>query len=223
MSQYIAKHKIKGDSETENDFLITQVMLSYLKNHPNCGIKEVEHAFDMYEANKLTFNDEAFIFYPIFNVGHCLKVMTAYQQYKAKELELEARSQKLFEEPNKPKPTQEETRQARIELIKKTWDLANENKYNNISGHYVWELMKFLGIADTDLDWESIEKDAARNLESTVDRQLKRESYSIALRNIENQGESQFRIECKRVASAYQCKRWIEKGLNFDDITKMII
>lgn len=222
-SLYVAKHKIKGDDERENEFLLTQVMLAFMKNYPNAGIKEVEHAFDMYEANKLTYNDETFSFYPIFNVGHCLKVFAAYQQYKTKELELESRSQKLYEITPKPIPTQNEILEMDRNFIRKAWKLSLEGKYDEFSGHFIWDRMKHYKVVTlTNEDFEKIKGNAYENI---LNQKIKNsltlkisEKIKAALTNESNEVIT----ECQKLASAYQCGKWQKEGVSLESILEQI-
>lgn len=217
MTAYCARNGIKAQGgEEESVWLITEVLSAVERNFPYNTIEEVIKAFEMYEGRKLGS------FYPIFNVGHVMGIIENFLEYKRIELEAEARSQKLYQEPEKQPPTPEEEISIFLGILKRCWEYAERESYDDLSGAFVFD--KFKEIKVVNLSKEQIEE--VRNLASeSIMQDAIQKSTREFVKKVINQSsdvDSAFKFRCRCIATTVQIKNWIKEGKTFDDTSILI-
>ncbi len=211
-TQYCARNGIKSaGTEQEMVWMSEEVILALEKHFPFQTVEEIKMAFEMYEGRKLGQ------FYPVFNVGHIMGIVNEFLEFKRIELELESRNQKLYQEPEKPKPTKGEEIIMFLSTVKRCWSYAEKQCYDDFSGAFVFDKFKELKIVN--LTPEQIKE--VQNLATLAIVNDSENPTKKAMVKAVNTEDS-FKFRCRCIATSFQIENWIKEGKTFDDVSIII-
>lgn len=237
--------------ETQED--ATENYVAYMpffkRSYGNYKTEEVKLAFQLAREGKL-LNEEGktFKLYRELNYASACDVMIAYENYKKDRIGTFVRNQSLYVPEENLQLPQINEKLGMIDILKHTWELFNADKYNVVTGAFLYDYLKGINLIDLSdsekinvqeaagIEYQNILKQSKESLRGLQKKSIGEEIDLLSkylFENTEEEIEENKAEEikkkpgfvrcCKYIAVFMQIEKWIFESISREEINTLIL
>lgn len=237
--------------ETQED--ATENYIAYMpflkRSYGNYKVEEIKLAFQLAREGKLLNEDgKTFKLFRELNYASACDVMIAYENYKKDKIGLFVRNQSLYVPEENLQLPQINEKLGMVDILKHTWELFNEDKYNAVTGAFLYDYLKSINLIDLSdsekinvqmaagIEYQNVliakKQSAVRKERTTIGEEidlLSKYLFENEEEKIDEQKTEEIKKKpgfvrcCKYIAVYVQIEKWAFESISCEEINTLIL